>query len=194
MKGIQGWRIVGLSALVIGTMVAVIWLVHGIDEQGMRMTIRGTARTSCILFLCAFVASALRRIWSNSISTWLLQNRRYLGLAFAVSHTYHAIALTCLWFVTSGAYPKFEPLAILGYLFLIAMTVTSFQRPAALLGQRAWKILHTAGMYFFWLAFTVEFSMRILHSVLTYLPLVILLVFAMILRVIAPRRQRKLAS
>jgi hypothetical protein len=194
MKGIQGWRIVGLSALVIGTMVAVIWFVHGIDEQGMRMTIRATARTSCILFLCAFVASALRRVWSNSISAWLLQNRRYLGLSFAVSHTYHAIALTGLWYVSSGTYPKFEPLAILGYLFLIAMTVTSFQRPAALLGQRAWKILHTAGMHYFWLAFTVEFSMRIFHSVLIYLPLVILLVLAMVLRVIAPRRQQKLAS
>jgi hypothetical protein len=194
MKGIQGWRIVGLSALAIGTMVAVIWFVHGIDEQGMRMAIRATARTSCILFLCAFVASALRRVWSNSISAWLLQNRRYLGLSFAVSHTYHAIALTGLWYVSSGTYPKFEPLAILGYLFLIAMTVTSFQRPAALLGQRAWKILHTAGMHYFWLAFTVEFSMRIFHSVLIYLPLVILLVLAMVLRVIAPRRQQKLAS
>ncbi|WP_231936158.1 MULTISPECIES: hypothetical protein [Fischerella] len=31
----------------------------------------------------------------------------------------------------TGAYPKFEPLAILGYLFLIATTVTSFQRPTA---------------------------------------------------------------
>ncbi|EHC18542.1 hypothetical protein [Fischerella thermalis] len=105
MKSIQGSRIVGLSALEIGTMVAVIWLVHGIDEQGMRMTIGGTARTSCILFLCAFVASALRRIWSNSISAWLLQNRRYLGLSFAVSHTYHAIACTGLWFVTYWCLP-----------------------------------------------------------------------------------------
>ncbi len=194
MRSIQGWRIVGLSALVIGAMVAVIWLVHGIDEQGMRMTIRATARTSCILFLGAFVASALRRIWLTPFSTWLLKNRRYLGLSFAVSHTYHAIAWTGLWFVTSGAQPKFEPLAILGYLFLIAMTITSFERPAALLGKRAWKILHTAGMHFFWLAFTVEFSLRIPKFMFIYLPLVTLLVLAMILRVIVPRMQRKLAS
>nr|WP_242046920.1 hypothetical protein [Fischerella sp. FACHB-380] len=108
--------------------------------------------------------------------------------------TEYAIAWTGLWYVSSGAYPKFDPLGILGYLFIFAMTVTSFQRPAAVLSQRGWKVLHTAGMYYFWLAFTVEFSMKIFHSVLIYLPLVILLVLAMVLRVIAPRRQRKLAS
>ncbi|MFQ4144947.1 hypothetical protein [Chlorogloeopsis sp. ULAP02] len=194
MRNIQGWRIVGLSALAIGAMVAAIWLVHGIDEQSMRMAIRATARTSYILFLCAFVASALRRIWLSPISTWLLKNRRYFGLSFAVSHTYHAITWTGLWFVTSGAHPKFDPLGILGYVFLIGMTVTSFERPAALLSQRAWKIWHTAGMYYFWLGFTLEFSLRIFQSMLIYLPLVILLVSAMVLRVITSRMQRKLAS
>ncbi len=98
MKGtklaVQGWSIVGWSALAIGIMVSVIWLVHGINEQGMRIAIRATARTSCILFLIAFVASALRRIWSTPLTAWLLKNRRYLGLSFAVSHTYHALLKT----------------------------------------------------------------------------------------------------
>jgi len=50
MKGtkfaFEGWSIVGLSALIVGIMLAVIWLIHGVDEQGMRMAIRATARTS----------------------------------------------------------------------------------------------------------------------------------------------------
>jgi len=194
---LQGWGIVGWSALAVGTMVATIWLVNGLDEQGMRMAIRATARTSCILFLCAFVASALRRMWSTPLSVWLLKNRRYFGVSMAVSHTYHAIAIFGLWYVTSGAAPKFEPLtrlAILGYIFLIAMTITSFDRPAALLGQRGWKILHTTGMHFFWLAFTVEFSFKIANSTLIYSPFVVLLIAAMVLRLVTPRRHRKLAS
>jgi len=190
----QGWNIVGFSTLAIGAIVAVIWLLHGIDEQAMRMAIRATARTSCILFLGAFVASALRRIWSNSFTAWLLKNRRYLGISMAVSHTYHAIAWTGLWFATSGVTPKFDPGGTLGYLLLIAMTITSFDRPAAWIGQRAWKILHTTGMHFFWLAFTLEFSLRIQQSMLIYLPLVILLVLAIMLRVVAPRMQSKFAS
>jgi hypothetical protein len=193
-KSLQGWNIVGFSAVVIGTIVAVIWLIHGIDEQGMRIAIRATARTSCVLFLCAFVGSALHRIWSTPLTAWLLKNRRYLGLSFAVSHTFHAIAILGLWFVTSGSALKFDPLGTLGYIFLIAMTVTSFKRPAAWIGQPAWKILHTTGMHYFWLGFTLEFSLRISQSMFIYLPLSVLLVVAMMLRLVAPRMQRKLAS
>ena len=197
MKGtklaVQGWSIVGWSALAIDIMVSVIWLVHGINEQGMRIAIRATARTSCILFLSAFVASALCRIWSTPLTAWLLKNRRYLGLSFAVSHTYHAIAWSGLWFVTSGAVPKFDPGGTLGYILLIAMTITSFDRPAAWLGQRNWKILHTVGMHFFWVAFTLEFSLRISKSMLIYLPLAILLILAIMLRLVAPRMQREFA-
>jgi hypothetical protein len=175
-------------------MLAVIWLIHGVDEPGMRMAIRATARTSCILFLSAFVASALRRLWPNTFTQWLLKNRRYLGVSMAVSHTYHAIAWSGLWFATSGTSPQFDPLGILGYVFLFAMTVTSFERAAAWIGKRAWKILHNAGMYYFWLAFTFEFSTKIFKSMLLYLPLTMLLVAAMILRLVSPRIQRKLVS
>ena len=198
MKGtkfaFEGWSIVGLSALTVGIMLAVIWLLHGVDEQGMRMAIRATARTSCILFLSAFVASALRRLWPTTFTQWLLKNRRYLGVSMAVSHTYHAIAWSGLWFATSGASPKFDPLGILGYVFLFAMTVTSFERSAAWIGQRAWKILHNAGMHYFWLAFTFEFSTKIFKSMLVYLPLTMLLVAAIMIRLVSPRIQRKLVS
>lgn len=188
----QGWRIVGFSALVIGAIATVIWLIHGVDEQGLRMVLRATARTSCLLFLSAFIASALQRIWSNPFSTWLLKNRRYLGLSFAVSHTYHAFAWTGLWFITAGTNFKFDPLGVLGYVLLYAMTITFFRQPAVLIGRRAWQVLHTAGMYYFWLAFTVEFSLRMPKSIVIYLPFVVLLIVGLILRLIAPKMQKKL--
>lgn len=198
MKGnkfaVEGWNIVALSALTIGMMLAVIWLIHGVGEAGMRVAIRATARTSCILFLSAFVAAALRRLWQNTFTEWLLKNRRYLGLSMAVSHTYHAIAWSGLWLATSGASPQFDPLGILGYVFLFGMTVTSFERSAAWIGRRGWKILHNAGMHYFWLAFTFEFSTKIAKSAIVYLPLTVLLVAAIMIRVIPPRMQRKLVS
>jgi methionine sulfoxide reductase heme-binding subunit len=198
MKGnkfaVEGWSIVGLSALIIGMMLAIIWLIHGVDESGMRMAIRATARTSCVLFLSAFVASALRRLWPNIFTQWLLKNRRYLGVSMAVSHTYHAIAWSGLWFVTSGVSPQFDPLGILGYVFLFGMTITSFDRSAVWIGKRAWKILHNAGMHYFWLAFTFEFGTKIVKSMPIYLPLTILLVVAILLRLVSPRIQRKLVT
>jgi hypothetical protein len=89
----QGWQIVGWSALAIAIAVGSIFAVHGIDEAGVRVAIRATARTSCILFLCAFVASSLRRYWPSKPSGWLVKNRRYLGVSLAVSHGFHALGL-----------------------------------------------------------------------------------------------------
>ncbi|MEG4318669.1 MULTISPECIES: hypothetical protein [unclassified Microcoleus] len=191
---VAGWSIVGFSALIIGVMLAAIWLIYGVDEPAMRLAIRATARTSCVLFLCAFVASALRRLWPNTFTQWLLKNRRYFGLSMAVSHTYHAIAWSGLWFATSGASPGFDPLGILGYVFLFAMAVTSFERSAAWIGQRAWKILHNAGMHYFWLAFTFEFATKIFKSAIVYLPWTVLLVAAMMLRLISSRMQTEKIS
>jgi methionine sulfoxide reductase heme-binding subunit len=147
---LQKWYIVAFTALVVGTMVGAIWIWHGINEQGMRMAIRATGRTSCLLFLSAFIASSLHRLITVPFSTWLLKNRRYLGISMAVSHTYHAIALFGLWLATSGTAPTLEPLGTFGYVLLISMTVTSFKASAAWLGKRRWKILHTTGMHFLW--------------------------------------------
>ena len=191
---LQGWRIVGFSMLTVGTIVGVIWLFHGIDEQGMRMAIRATARTSTILFLSAFVASPLRKLWSTPLSAWLLKNRRYLGISMAVSHTYHAIALFGLWIVTAGAAPQLGFLGTFGYILLIAMTVTSFKRPAAWLGKRGWRMLHTTGMHFFWLGLLFEYSSNLPKSILIYSPFTILLVLAMMLRLAASRKQKELVA
>jgi hypothetical protein len=191
---LQGWQIVGFSALTVGTIVGVIWMFYGSDEQGMRMAIRATGRTSTILFLSAFVASSLRKLWSTPLSAWLLTNRRYLGISMAVSHTYHAIALFGLWVVTAGAAPSSNPLGTLGYLLLFAMTVTSFKRPAAWLGKRGWKILHTTGMHFFWLGLLFEYSANLPKSMPIYSPFVILLVLAMMLRLLASRKQKQVVA
>ncbi len=158
------------------------------------MAIRATARTSTILFLSAFVASSLHKVWSTSLSAWLLKNRRYLGISMAVSHTYHAIALFGLWFVTAGAAPHLDPLGTFGYVLLLAMTVTSFKHPATWLGKRGWRILHTTGMHFFWLGFLFEYSFKLPKAMLSYSPFVILLVLAMMLRLLASRKQKELAT
>ncbi len=70
----------------------------------------------------------------------------------------------------------------LAYVFLAAMTATSFDRTAAWLGPRAWKALHTAGVYYLWLIFFVTYLPRLGQSVI-YVLIVGLLVAAMALRV-----------
>jgi methionine sulfoxide reductase heme-binding subunit len=188
----QKWNIVGFSAIAIATILAIIFIFNGINEEAMRIAIRATARTSCILFASAFIASSVRKFWSNQISTWLQKNRRYLGLSFAVSHTFHALAIIGLAIVTPHTAVTTDHGGNLGYLFIFAMTATSFDRTAKLLSPNAWKILHTVGMYYLWLALTYAFSMRIIDgkSWLIYAPFITLLILAMILRLVSQMRSR----
>jgi hypothetical protein len=188
----QKWEIVGFSTLAIATILALILLFNGVDEESMRIAIRATARTSCILFVSAFLASSLRKIWSNQLSIWLQKNRRYLGVSFAVSHGFHALAIIGLAIVTPHTAVHTDHGGNLGYLFIIAMTATSFDRTARLLSPNAWKILHTVGLYYLWLALTYAFSLRLIdnRSMFIYLPFVMLLVLAMIVRIIASRVSR----
>ena len=152
---VSGWSIVGWSALAIALMIATLLVRAGTGEDGIRLVIRATARTSVILFTLAFAASAIRRRWPTPTSAWLLANRRYLGVSFAVSHGAHLLAILALadwslvrFVVDSG------PAAVIGggiaYVLLAAMTATSFDRTAAWLGPRRWKRLHTVGAYYLW--------------------------------------------
>ena len=175
------WEIVKCSTIVITTIFALILLFHGINEPSFRIAIRFTARYSCILFLLAFTASSLRRLKPTPLNNWLLTNRRYLGLSMAVSHGFHAIAIVGVAILTTDMMQNNLD-AYLGYLFIILMTITSFKRPAAILGRRKWRILHTLGMYYLWLSFTVAFGMRLNESWLLYSPFVVVLSLAFLLR------------
>jgi hypothetical protein len=160
-----GWPIVGWASGAIAAMVAVILAVAGTDEEGIRIVIRATARSSVLLFGAAFAASALARTWPGPASRWLLANRRYLGVSFAVSHLVHLLALFALagWSGRRLVALAGVPVVVLGgvgYAFVVAMTATSFDRSAAWLGARRWQRLHTAGVWYLWTIFVVSFAPR----------------------------------
>jgi methionine sulfoxide reductase heme-binding subunit len=110
----------------------------------------------------------------------------------AVSHGFHGLTLGALHVVTQGQHPQIQPLAILGYVFLIAMAVTSFPATAKAIGRRAWRILHTAGMHYFWLAFMMEFATRALSN-WVYFGLTVLVTSVMMIR-LWPRPKRTLVA
>ncbi len=190
---ISGWPIVGWSALAIALMIATLLVRAGTGEDGIRLVIRATARTSVVLFTLAFAASAIRSRWPTPTSAWLLANRRYFGVSFAVSHGAHLLAILALadwslvrFVVDSG------PAAVIGggiaYVLLAAMTATSFDRTAAWLGARRWKRLHTVGAYYLWGIFFLSYAPRaVLESPLFYGPFALALLAALGLRLSARR-------
>ncbi|MFB9264978.1 hypothetical protein ACFFWD_17745 [Bradyrhizobium erythrophlei] len=185
----EGWRLFGVLTLILIGLCVWIAGMRQFEVEGVRMVIRFTARTSLLFFCLAFSAAALAQLRPNAWTRWQRRNRRYLGVTFAASHAIHAGAI--VWFAnidppgfaaaTSAASYVFGGI---GYAFIIALTATSFDRTASLLGPRAWRALHLTGGYYLLLQFTVSFGKRIPEMPL-YALFLIPLVAVFTLRMIA---------
>ena len=157
MRVFTGWPIVGWVAAAVTLMTGLLVWQHGLGDEGLRIVLRATARTSLALFLAAFVASSLRRLVRTPLTDWLLRNRRQLGVGFAVSHAVHGWAIVSLLRLGIDVGTLVLVIAGFGYVLIAAMTVTSFDRTTAWLGPRAWRRLHATGVWYLWFVFTVTY-------------------------------------
>lgn len=193
---LNGWPLLGLLSAGLVAMTVFIVVDHRLDVDGVRMAIRATARTSFVLFVMAFSASALLVLWPGAWTRWQRRNRRQLGLAFAVSHGLHALAIL--------AFARLDPVEFMAatsiasyitggiaYVFIVAMAATSFDRTAAWLGPRAWRVLHGVGGYYLVITFLISNGKRIGISPFYGVPVAILAVM-LLLRLLASRRKAAL--
>ena len=178
---LEGLRLTAVFAALIALAFAALLLAGGAgSETGVRAAIRLTARTSFVLFVLAFAASSAAQLWPSAFTRWQLRNRRYLGLAFAASHAWHGLAIL--------AFARFYPLAfgehtrttsigggLVAYALIAAMAATSFDRSAAWLGPRAWKVLHTVGGLVIWIAFFKATFVRTANGAGYWFPVAILI-------------------
>jgi len=192
----EGWRLFAVLTLTLIALCIGIAGMRQFEVDGTRMVIRFTARTSLLFFCLAFSAAALAQLYPNAWTRWQRRNRRALGVTFAASHGLHAIAI--------GAFAAMDPAGFaaatnlgsyvfggIGYAFIIAMTATSFDRTAAAIGPRAFRLLHLSGGYYLLIQFMIAFGKRIpempLYS-LFLIPLLAVLALRMIAMV--PRAER----
>jgi sulfoxide reductase heme-binding subunit YedZ len=162
----EGWRLFAVLTLIL--IVLSVWIagMRQFEVEGVRMVIRFTARTSLLFFCLAFSAAALARLWPNAWTRWQRRNRRTLGVTFAASHGIHAVVIACFAIMDPAAYAATTSTASyifggIGYAFIFAMAATSFDRTAAAIGPRAWRVLHLTGGYYLWFQFMVAFGKRI---------------------------------
>ena len=186
---IEGWRL--LAVLTLSLIALSLWIasMRQFEVDGVRLVIRFTARSSLVLFCLAFGAAALVRLWPSAWTRWQHRNRRYLGLAFAASHAIHAIAIVAFANMDPAGFAEATSAASyifggIGYAMIIAMSATSFDRTAALIGPRAWRALHLVGGYYLWFQFMVSFGKR-MPAMPTYAAFLIPLFAVMALRMIA---------
>ncbi|MEX5339328.1 ferric reductase-like transmembrane domain-containing protein [Pseudomonas sp. I2] len=162
----SGWRLFAALAGLTLLMTAVVLAAHPLGSDGLRSAIRATARSSFALFLLAFLASSLVTLLPGTSSRRLLRERRYLGLAFAFSHSVHAVLI----YLYARQYPELfwagrtvtsSLPGTVGYLFLLLLTLTSFRAPIRLLGAGPWKALHSTGSWALAAVFCLSFYKRI---------------------------------
>lgn len=193
----ERWRLLALISATLTTMAAIVVIADAGSTESIRLVIRLTARTSLALFLMAFLATALLRLFPSPITRWQRRNRRYLGLGFAASHGIHALALIALvtldpktfWSLTTAVSIVTGGAA---YVVIMAMSTTSFDRMLTLLGPKAWKALHWTGSWFIWASFVFTFGKRIPTGLWYAFP-VALLVVALALRIVTRLRMRRSA-
>jgi hypothetical protein len=175
----RGPRLTLVLGAALVTMVAALLGATGWPEAGLRLILRATARTSLVLFLAAFLASTLRRRWPSAATTWLLQNRRYVGLSFATSHLLHLLAILALRDAFPQTFADLSAVTLVvgggGFVVVALLAATSSDAAVRRLGVRTWTRLHRAGLYYLWVVFTFTYLR-------TSLPLAALLVVALVLR------------
>jgi len=185
----EGWRL--LAVLTLSLVALSLWIasMRQFEVEGVRMVIRFTARSSLLLFCLAFSAAALARLWPNAWTRWQRRNRHYLGLSFAASHAIHAIAIVAFARMDPAGFAEATSPASyifggIGYAMIIAMSATSFDRTAALIGPRAFRALHLMGGYYLWFQFMVSFGKRV-PAMPPYAAFLLPLLVVMALRLIA---------
>ena len=186
---LKGWKLTGLIALALFMTAAATLLTAQDAIDGTRLLIRITARTSLLLFLFTFVASSLELLFPSTFTSWIKSNRRYIGMAFAISHFIHAAAITLL---ATQDYTLFLSLTNivayvaggLAYVFILLMVATSFDRTAAMIGPRAWQWLHTVGAWYLWISFANNFGKRLPLGNFYVLP-VVFIAAALVIRLLA---------
>jgi hypothetical protein len=190
---LNGWPLLGLVSLLLLAMAgALLAAMPGVD--GIRMLIRATARTSLLLFLAVFIASAAWTLAPSAATRWLRANRRQLGLSFAVSHLIHACAIYALSQSDPALFAQLVMPATfvsggLAYVFILLMSATSFDATAAWLGRRNWRLLHTAGLWYLWLSFIFTLGKRVMQGPF-YIVALITVFGALGLRIAAWRKAR----
>ena len=162
MNSISKW----MSTVAILSIALVVWLffIENGDEK-LLLWARYTARVSFFYFVISFSASSLHYFFSNNFTKLIRQDRRYIGLSFALAHTIHLVALTS-FIVVMEENPGIVTIigGGLGYVAVYAMALTSNDNAVKKLGLKRWKQIHWLGANYIAVIFAFTYVGRLLEG------------------------------
>ena len=159
-KHLHGW----LFSVVLFNIFLVGWLffVENSDEQ-LRLWAIYTALISFFYFVLSFSAGSLFSFFPNSVTTFIRQGRRYIGLSFALGHTFHLVAIVSFYIVMQERPSIIQVIGGgLGYLAIYVMAVTSNDWAVKKLGFKRWKKIHWFGANYIAIVFIYSYFYTLL--------------------------------
>ena len=157
-KALNEWRLFWLISTPISiSMIVAMLQTDAWSGSAVSAMIQLSVRCAVPLLYLAFAASSLQQLFPAAFTRWLLRNRKIMGLSFAAAMAWQLFFI--LWLVTvysdyymEGVYVLRDVIeGVVGYSFLIAMTLTSFKFGRKHLQPKSWRLLHKSGIYAIWM-------------------------------------------
>lgn len=156
-KAINGWRLFWLISLPMCALVILEMTTVDLSTgPGVSAMIGYSVRFAVPLIFLVVAISSLQVLFPGPIPAWLLRNRKYIGLCFAVAMAWQGTFIGLMSTVYSDHYYdnvfyfRDELEGSTGYIFLAAMVLTSFRFASKHLSPEQWRVVHKAGLYFLW--------------------------------------------
>lgn len=186
----SGWSLTGLISIVlIGNVLVTLAILDITEKETVSVLIRSSAKFSFILFMSAFTASSLHHYVKSRFTKWLLVNRRYIGVSFAISHYIHLFMLILMTMHIN--FNVFEDRGLFrtavgatAYAFITLMTLTSFDKTRDLFGSSNWKRIHTIGGYLLWVIFAKSYVLEMTNPLRIAFASIAVLVFLLRISII----------
>lgn len=164
-------------------------------EAGLRTLLHYSARTTFVLFVCAFAGAALSNLWPGGFSYWLARKRDWFLLAVAASHTVHLGAIIAFFQLVGWSKLRLVALAGGGFIYLLlyglaAVAVLRLRGKAEAFFLGAPKY-ESVAMYAIWLIFALAFVPRIISGWPVYSLFGVAALAALALRIACLVRHRR---
>jgi DMSO/TMAO reductase YedYZ heme-binding membrane subunit len=153
-KTINGWRLFWLISIPMSIIIAMEMMQTDMSSgEGLSHMIGYSVRFAIPFIYLVVAASSVQILFPGPFSNWWLRNRKHIGLCFAVAMAWQGLYIFIVstflrdYYFNEIYYFRDELEGTIGYLFLAAMVVTSFQFGRKYFNQKQWKLIHKGGVY-----------------------------------------------
>ena len=156
-KAINQWKLFWVVSVPMSIMMVIEMMgVDMSDAAAVSHMISFSVRWAVPFIYLVAATSALQALFPGPLPMWLLRNRKYIGMCFAVAMAWQGLFIFMMsnffrdYYFAEIFYLRDELEGSTGYIFLAAMVVTSFKFGRKHLNAKQWKLLHKSGLYFLW--------------------------------------------